>query len=81
MKEPIGSDFIRIIDNSLPNHICDEIVRTFENSPNKQPGRTGGGIDMDKKPSYDISIQRHNEFEPILKEVFKASTDHIIEYL
>ncbi|MDT0595665.1 2OG-Fe(II) oxygenase [Glaciecola petra] len=81
MKQPIEPDFIRVIDNSLPNHICDEIIRIFNNSPNIQQGRTGGGVDIDKKHSYDVSIQRHKEFESILEAVFKTSTIHIIEYL
>lgn len=81
MKQAIESNFIRIIDDGLPDHVCDKIVNIFDDSPNTQQGRIGGGVDTEKKHSYDLSIQRHKEFEPVLKEVFKASTYHIIEYL
>lgn len=81
MKQPYESDFIRIVDNSLPDFICDEIIKIFDNCQHVEPGRIGGGVDTDKKHSYDVSIQRHKEFEPILNEVFKASTKHIIAYL
>lgn len=73
-------DFIRIIDNALPQQLCTEIIQIFDNSPNVQQGKTGGGVDKQKKDSQDISIQRHKEFSPIFQEVNKITSHFLVEY-
>ena len=76
----MDKQFIRVIENSLDTSLCDEIVNIFENSPNLQAGRTGGGIDETKKKSTDVSIQRHSEFKPIFQKVNDAASKHLVQY-
>ena len=74
------SDFIRIIDNALSAELCGEIVKIFNSSQHLSQGQTGGGIDLTKKNSLDVSIQRHPEFSPILKSVMTATSEHLVQY-
>jgi hypothetical protein len=77
---PRNEDFIRVIDNALPDALCDQIIRIFDTSPNVKRGQTGGGVDTKKKDSMDVSIQRHEEFKPIFQLVNEASSRYLLEY-
>ena len=57
------SDLIEVIDNVLPPELCNQLMARFESSPNLSQGRTGGGVDLDKKRSTDVSISRNSEFQ------------------
>lgn len=75
------TQFVRVIDNALSADLCQQIISIFEDSPNVQAGKTGGGLDTTKKKSRDISIQRNQEFKPILDSVLKTTSDKLIDYL
>ena len=45
----IGQDFIEVIDDALPLELCNQIIEAFDKSPNKTPGKTGGGVDPERK--------------------------------
>jgi hypothetical protein len=49
-----NENFIRVIENALPDELCDQIIDIFDNSPNVKQGQTGGGIDTNKKNSMDV---------------------------
>ncbi|MCY7297183.1 2OG-Fe(II) oxygenase family protein [Alteromonas sp. a30] len=74
------AEFIKIIDNVLSPELCKKLMRKFEKSKNVQPGRTGGGVDTDKKISSDVSIITNQEFQPETQEVLQQTTHHIVEY-
>nr|WP_136251336.1 2OG-Fe(II) oxygenase [Ningiella ruwaisensis] len=80
MSKVSTSDFVRIIDDALPQELCQRFVETIDASNHLQPGHTGSGVDKSMKNSMDVSIQRHDEFAPIRNQVFEATTKHIIEY-
>lgn len=80
MSEQVTNDFIRIIDNALPNDLCDQIIEIFNASPNVKQGQTGGGVDVKKKNSMDVSIQRHEEFKPIFDSVNQVTSTHLLNY-
>jgi hypothetical protein len=75
-----NENFIRVIENALPDEICDQIIDIFDNSPNVKQGQTGGGIDTNKKNSMDVSIQRHDEFKPIFPVVNDVTSKYLLEY-
>lgn len=76
----LSENFIKIIDEALPEHLCKRIIDIFEKSPNLKQGQTGGGIDTTKKDSQDVSIQRHKEFAPIFEDVNKITSHFLVEY-
>ena len=57
------TDFIEVIDDVLPVPLCQQIITQFEHSENVTPGRTGGGVDLDKKRSHDVSFSENQEFK------------------
>ena len=65
------SDLIEVIDNVLPPELCTQLMARFESSPNLSQGRTGGGVDLDKKRSTDVSISRNSEFQDLFKQVMQ----------
>lgn len=74
------SQFIEVIDNALPAALCESLMRQIDASPNRQPGRTGGGVDTSKKVSEDVSICTHDEFASQLPEVLECTTSHLMAY-
>ncbi|MGQ8364608.1 2OG-Fe(II) oxygenase [Glaciecola sp. 1036] len=76
----MSEDFIQVVDNAITPDTCQQIINIFESSKNLGIGKTGGGVDKTMKNSVDVSINRHAEFEPIRQQVFKATTERLIDY-
>lgn len=74
------TDFIEVIDDVLPSDLCQQVIDTFERSGNTLPGRTGGGVDTDKKRSTDVSIAQHPEFNAPYQHVLAKVTEHVLNY-
>lgn len=76
-----NDDFIMVRDNVLDRHLCQDIISTFESSPNKEPGRTGSGVDVDKKRSTDVSFSQHPEFAAQFKAVMAKTSAVLQDYM
>lgn len=74
-------DFIEVIDDVLDPALCGEIITQFESSPNLYQGRTGGGVDLDKKRSVDVNFSQHPEFSPMFKQVMQKTGQHMLRYI
>ena len=74
------SDFIEVIDDVLSPQLCEQFIQVFEQSPNTQPGVTGGGIDTDKKRSLDVSVIEYPEFKQPYDAMLPAVTQQIMAY-
>jgi hypothetical protein len=75
------NDFIEVIDNQLSQSDCAQIIAAFDNSPNLTPGRTGGGIDREKKHSLDVSFSQSPQFAPWQQKVIQASAQALLNYI
>ena len=75
------TDFIEIYPNALSQEFCQKFITNFEHSPHKNEGRTGGGIDVNKKLSQDIYLNQHPEFQTDLQTILQACSTHITEYV
>lgn len=75
------SDFIQVVDNVLDPALCQEIMQQFDNSPNLTPGRTGGGVDLDKKRSTDVSFSEKPEFAPLFQQVMQKTGEQLVKYI
>lgn len=73
--------FIEVIDNALPAQLCSDIINTFDASGQLAPGRTGGGVDTDKKRSMDVSFSQNPEFQSYHQQVFQVCGNAIFNYL
>lgn len=74
------SEFIYIKDNVLSPDFCQEMIQSFEQSQHQVDGRTGGGVDPEKKLSKDIYLNHHPEFQPLLQQVISATSAQLFEY-
>lgn len=74
------TDFIEVYDDALPAEFCEQFIQRFEKSPHKQQGRTGGGIDTDKKRSEDLYLNQHPDYADDLRTICDMTTRYALEY-
>lgn len=74
------SDFIEIYDDALSPQLCAELIAAFDKSPHLVPGRTGGGVDRDKKISTDLYLNDHAQYRDLLHQVIAVTTQYAAEY-
>ncbi len=74
------SDFIEIYDDALSPKLCAELMAAFDKSPFLVPGRTGGGVDRDKKISTDLYLNDHAQYRDLLQQVIAVTTQYAAEY-
>ncbi len=55
--------FILEYPNALSDEYCDYLVEKFEAFDGKQPGKTGSGVDLEKKNSLDCYISQSPEWQ------------------
>ena len=58
-------DFIEIYDGALTPEQCEHIIARFNASDKVIRGRTGNGVDIVKKDSYDITISPLKEWQDV----------------
>ena len=77
-------DFIEVYPRAITAEDCQQIINLFEASGQAQRGRTGSGVDLTLKDSYDINISNRPEWNPIMmllqKAVFHCLKDYIRKY-
>ena len=78
---PANPNFIEVIDDALPAELCDKIIEAFNNSPNKTPGQTGGGVDPERKKSTDVSFSQQPEFAELFKQMMEITGEHLLRYI
>ncbi|MCO7226797.1 2OG-Fe(II) oxygenase [Pleionea sp. CnH1-48] len=73
--------FVRVIDNALPDALCDELIQTFDKHPGVIDGKTGAGVDKSKKNSRDLTLDAHADLSPLHQQVLGHAFQHIKNYL
>lgn len=74
-------DFIEVYENALDADFCDQFITVFEQSPHVTQGVTSSGVDIAKKNSRDLYLNKHPEYQAQLKTVQQAATKGLISYL
>ena len=78
------TNFIVEYKNALSNDYCDYLIEKFESYPHKEAGKTGSGVDTDKKDSLDCYISQHQEWrqdcQKISQAVLQATKDYAKEF-
>lgn len=75
------SDFIEVYDNVLSESFCRDLIKQFDASQNQVDGRTGGGVDLSKKRSKDIYLNRDPAFQESLGVVLRKTAEYVDNYL
>jgi hypothetical protein len=74
-------DFIETYDDALTAQQCEAIIGRFEASGNVVRGRTGMGVDTDKKDSYDLSISADPAWRDVDQLMQGALQRHLAAYM
>ncbi|MBU3020598.1 2OG-Fe(II) oxygenase [Aestuariibacter sp. A3R04] len=78
---PSQTDFITVVDDVLPPELCKNIITAFENCSNLKQGQTGGGVDVEKKRSMDVSFTQDPVFKPFLQDVMTRTGNALLRYI
>ncbi|MDN4037568.1 2OG-Fe(II) oxygenase [Massilia sp. YIM B02443] len=74
-------DFIGVYDDALTPQQCDALVARFDASDKVVRGRTGNGVDVVKKDSYDITINGYPEWEDATRLLLASMMRHLVQYV
>ncbi len=77
----MGDDFIEVYDGALTPQQCDAIVARFDASDKVVRGRTGHGVDVSKKDSYDLTINQYPEWRDVAKLMTGSVARHLRQYM
>ena len=75
------TDFIEVHDGVLSPALCQEVMQLFEKSAHVVRGRTGGGVDLTKKDSYDLVLNEHAEYQDVLRRLLDQAFPPIKAYV
>jgi hypothetical protein len=74
-------DFIGIYDNALSAEQCARILERFDTSNKRVRGRTGAGVDVAKKDSWDLTITQHAEWQDVAGLMASTLRRHLAQYV
>jgi hypothetical protein len=74
-------DFIEAYDDVLTAQQCEAIVARFDASGKVARGRTGAGVDVSKKDSYDLSLSADPAWQDVEQLMYGALQLHLRRYL
>ncbi|MBO2701132.1 2OG-Fe(II) oxygenase [Shewanella algae] len=73
-------DFIEVYPNAIPDELCDRLVAAFDAHPGVTEGRTGHGVDKEKKISRDLTLDQYPELQPLRNELLGHTLKHAGRY-
>ena len=74
-------DFIEVYEDALAARDCQAMVRQFEASDKKLRGKTGGGVNIRLKDSWDICISDHQEWAAAANLLNSAMLRSLMAYV
>lgn len=75
------TDFIEVYDNALASDFCNDFIDEFEKSKHLNIGTTSGGIDLKKKNSHDLYLNKHPEYSKHLNYIKDSTIRHLLQYV
>ncbi|PMG76382.1 proline hydroxylase [Shewanella sp. 10N.286.51.B7] len=73
-------DFIEVIPNALTDDLCDRLINAFEQHDGVIEGKTGQGVDRDKKRSFDLTLDNHKDMTQLKNELLQNTLKHTADY-
>ncbi|WP_026355083.1 2OG-Fe(II) oxygenase [Massilia niastensis] len=74
-------DFIGVYDGALTPQQCDDLVARFDASDKVVRGRTGQGVDVQKKDSYDLTIDQYRDWDDVTGLLLATMSRHLEQYI
>ena len=72
--------FIAEFKQALAPEFCQQIIDKFEADQRIHPGRTGGGVDPEKKNSLDLGISKFDDWNEITGQINNIIHRALIQY-
>ncbi|QFU23244.1 2OG-Fe(II) oxygenase [Shewanella eurypsychrophilus] len=77
-------DFIEVYPNAIPDDLCERLIACFEQHKGVTDGRTGQGVDLEKKVSRDLTLDSFEDLQSIRNELLtytlRFSTEYFNQY-
>lgn len=73
-------DFIEVYENAIPKSLCDELMATLEQHEGTVQGRTGHGVDVDKKDSLDLTLDSFSDLSELRNTLLTHALKPITQY-
>ncbi|MDO6680407.1 MULTISPECIES: 2OG-Fe(II) oxygenase [unclassified Shewanella] len=73
-------DFIDVIPNAISDDLCDRLRNAFDNHSGVTEGKTGQGVDRNKKRSLDLTLDLHNNLTQLKNELLQLTLTHAANY-
>lgn len=74
-------DFLEVYDEALTPAQCEEVIARFGRSDKVIRGKTGAGVDLNKKDSYDLTIGQYPEWRDLNNVMMAALQKHLHAYM
>ena len=74
------NDFIGVFPKAIPDQLCDRLIEQVDNHKGAYQGRTGDGVDLEKKNSIDLMLDSHPELNDIKNELINHAFARVVEY-
>ena len=76
-----AADFIEVYDHVLDADTCQALIERFERSGQAQRGRTGSGVDVSMKDSWDIGLDQSTGWADVRERLNEAVLGGLRDYL
>lgn len=73
-------DFIEVYPNAIPDDLCDRLMAAFEQHQGVTDGRTGHGVDVEKKISRDLTLDSFDDLGPLKSELLRYTLKQATAY-
>ncbi|WP_299494281.1 2OG-Fe(II) oxygenase [uncultured Shewanella sp.] len=73
-------DFIEVYENAIPESLCDELMLTLNKHKGTVRGRTGHGVDLDKKDSLDLTLDSFADLNELRNTLLTHALKPITQY-
>lgn len=74
-------DFIRVYDNALSDHHCDQIISRFRESRKSYQRHSGPAVDTDIKDSLDLNITNLGDWASVNNLITEAVLKALVDYM
>lgn len=77
----MSNDFIEIYDGALSAADCQAITARFDASNKVMRGRTGHGVDVSKKDSYDLTLENQGDWADVNRLLADTTLKYLHDYM
>lgn len=74
-------NFLEIYDQALTPAQCQQVISRFDGSDKVVRGKTGQGVDVTKKDSFDLTISQYPEWNDVSAMLMGALQRHLMQYM